>query len=432
MKSLFLAATTLFLIAGAEAREHWGPPSACPQPKADCCPKPCAKPEPKPCKPKACKPKCPPPVDPCCPPVCFERGYPAFNECKPCLPSAYVEPANFDVRCGWDMFVTASFTYWEAMQDGMDLALPAQLTALPIEVANTNITNSAFGNSVLTQDFAFKPGFQVGLGWSGGWDGWTFYGEYTWVRGETHTSGTPPTPSASSIDGVTTGALGVWIPTNWFPSIPLNNATNSISSEWEYAFDIADAQISRPSYIGSRFVFEPVFGARGLWIRQNLDIEAAILPETGVTVTGTSRHARYSSHSWAVGPRVGFNGNWHLGYGFRFLGDVAASLLYTRYTEVKQTVDTPNTATPSIRMKLDDVDGLRPNLDLSAGFGWGSYFGCRRVHFDFAATYDFSVFWQQNMMRYLADLMSDGFVHPGSSPSNLYLQGLTVKAAFEF
>lgn len=443
MKNLVLAAATLLLISGVEAREHWGPPPICPQPKVDCCPKrpkpcppaPCPKPcppqscEPKPCKP-VCKPKsCPPPpcYDPCCPPICFERGHPT-SEC--CTPSAYVEPANINVRCGWDVFLTASFIYWEAMQGGMDLALPGQTTAVsPLLGA---VTMPATGKSVLYQNQSFKPGFQVGLGWSGGRDGWTLYGEYTWVRGETHTSATAPTPDVALIGGVAVGPFGVWIPTSWLPGIYLNNnVTTSISSEWEYGLDIADLQVSRPSYIGTHFILEPLFGVRGLWIRQKLIITTPVLPYTAIPFPAT-RSAHYYSHSWGVGPRAGFNGKWHFGYGFRLIGDAAASLLYTRYTEVTQDVDSPDPVALPLRLKIDDYGALRPNLELSLGLGWGSYFWCRRLHWDFAATYDFSIFWEQNMMRYLADLTANATAHPDAAPGNLYLHGLTIKTEFEF
>ncbi len=206
MKNLTLAAITVLLITGMEAREHWGPPSVCPQPKVDCNPKPCppkpcppkpACPSEKTCAPKPCKPVCKPRVrakpDKCCPPVCFERGH-ETSRC--CLPSAFVEPANIDTRCGIDMDFTVSFLYWEAMQDGMDLALPGQATGINLL---TGVTLPALGKDLLMQEQSFKPGFQLGLGWTGGWDGWSLYGEYTWLRGKTHTSAAAPAPLACGL-----------------------------------------------------------------------------------------------------------------------------------------------------------------------------------------------------------------------------------------
>lgn len=328
------------------------------------------------------------------------------------------------------MFLTASFTYWQAIQGGMELALPGQATTV---VPLAGVTQPATGRSVLVQDFEYKPGFQVGIGWSGAQDDWVFYGEYTWVRGTTNTSATAPAPDVATINGVAVGPFGVWIPTSWLPGVyPNNNVSTTLSSSWEYALDIADVQMSRPFYSGARFVLEPVFGIRGLWIRQDMDITVDLIGPSLVTLPGTSREAHYHSNSWAVGPRAGLNGNWHLGYGLRFIGDASASLLYTRYTDVSQDVDSPDAAALPVRLKLDDFSALRPNLDFSLGFGWGSYFGCRRFYWDLAATYDFNIFWEQNMMRHLADLTADTLAHPDGAASNLFFHGLTVKTSFEF
>src|SRR5690606_20319167 len=125
--------------------------------------------------------------------------------------------------------------------------------------------------------------------------------------------------------------------------------------------------------------------------------------------------------------------------GLRFIGDASASLLFTQYTEVSQNVQSPDTQVVDgedfrfpINLKIHNYNTLRPNLDLSLGLGWGSYFGCRRIHWDLAATYDFAIFWEQNMMRYLANMSADSFAHPSTTPGNLYIQGLTVKTELEF
>lgn len=319
------------------------------------------------------------------------------------------------------------------MQGGMDIAIPGQATSLNLLAGETE---SVSGQHILYQDQDFKPGFQVGFGWSGGRDGWDLYGEYTWVRGETQTSATPPAPGVTQVNGIAVGQVGVWFPTSWFSgAFQNNNSTNSISSKWEYAMDIADVQLSRPSYIGTHFILEPLFGLRGLWIRQSMDLQANVHPFDVGTFPAT-RTAQYRSHSWAVGPRAGFDGKWMMGYGLRFIGDASASLLFTQYTEVSQNVQSPDIvgtqAALPINLEIHNYNTLRPNLEFSLGLGWGSYFGCRRFHWDLAATYDFSVFWEQNMMRYLADMTSDFFAHPSSTPGNLYIQGLTVKTEFEF
>ncbi len=436
MKCLILAAATLLLIQGADAREHRGPPPLCPQPKVDCCPKPKpCKPEPKPCKPvpKPCKPEpkpcaeeCAKPCEPCCPPTCFDHGFPTHPDCTP---AAYSESAAIDLQCGWNTFMTASFIYWEAIQGGMDLAVPGQGTIAGGVLTVPAI--SAVRQKLLQTDFEYQPGFKVGLGWSGMKDNWVLYAEYTWLHGNTSTSGSAPNPDVATIDGIALPQSGVWFPTSFLPSNSANYRTTHISSKWNYKIDLVDAQISRPFYSGTRFLVEPFFGLRGAWIRQQLSLSATNLATTGVAVPATTRRAQYYSRGNGVGPRIGMNGNWHLGYGLRFMGNAAASLLFTDY-DVNQNVDRSDSSGTFVfpqKTKIDDLNVLRPNLDLSLGLGWGSYFKCRRFHWDLAATYDFSVFWGQNMIRYLADTVQVG---TQAAASDLYLQGLTIKTQFEF
>lgn len=410
MKHLLLAAATLFLIQGVNGDE------------GEIAANPCLKT--KPCAPKAnsCVKK-----DPCCdkpcPPVCYERGYATSLACTP---NAYSSPAGIDA--GWDVFFTFNFTYWQAMQGGMDIAFPAQTTALsPVGT----VTQSATGQSIYTQDQEFKPGFQIGFGWNGLKDDWALYGEYTWVRGTTESTATPTAPGVTSVAGVTIGTQGILIPSSWLATdIYTNDPTNAITSQWQYSFDVLDFQMSRPFYSGARFILEPFYGIRALWISQELDLTANIL-NNGVTPTaGVTRTANYDSKSWALGPRVGFNGNWQLGYGIRFIGDSSMSLLFTRYTTLTQNVGSPDATLPPLVTNFNSFDALRPNLDLSLGLGWGRYFKCQKYHFDLAATYDFSIFWEQNMMRYLADLTTSARVD--GAASNLYLHGLTLKTNFQF
>lgn len=432
MKHLILAAATLMLIHGADAREHRGPPPACPQPKADCCPKPCP---PKPCKPKCkpepkpCKPACPKPCEPCkpCPPVCFERGHPT-DPC--CTPAAYSEWAAIDLECSWDTFITANFIYWEAIQGGMDLAIPGQGTITAGSL--TSAAPSAVGFELLKTEFEYKPGFQVGLGWRGHKDNWLVYAEYTWLHGTTHTSSeSAPNPNVATVNGVALPQNGIWLPMSWLPNAS-NDISNNISSHWQYKIDLVDAQLSRPFYSGTNLTLEPFFGLRGAWIRQKLHLDATNLLVGSVpTLASPTRTAHYNSRSAAVGPRAGLNGNWLFCYGLRVEGNIAASLLFTGY-DVHQNVQSPDatgTFQFPVKTKIHDLNVLRPNLDMSIGAGWGMYFCCRSFHWDIAATYDFNIFWEQNMMRYLADTVNAG---TQASPSDLYLQGLTIKTQFDF
>ncbi|MDE3047617.1 MAG: hypothetical protein KGI83_04630 [Verrucomicrobiota bacterium] len=342
--------------------------------------------------------------------MCFERGYPD-NNC--CLPAAYNEPANIELSpCPWDFWVDASFTYWTAYEGGLDLA-----------TSNTNstfLTGVAGGVTIpvdtLEQETAWKPGFKVGLGVDLGHDHWSAYAEYTWFRSRTHTSKTASAAPAGA-------SAAVWTVTGWSLT-HANHSPIEISSTWHCNMDLLDVAATRPFYQGTHLIMAPFAGVRAAWIRQNLRLAMPVV------LAGQNADAVYhfNSHSWAVGPRAGCRGEWHLGWGFRVEGDMAASINYTRYTSVNASADSLVFGS-RVTADLSDYNAIRFNNDMNIGLGWGSYFDCRNYHFDLLVSYDFQIFWDQNMMRYLANEVATGV---GAQPNNLYLQGLTVRAQFDF
>lgn len=373
----------------------------------NCAPKDCGAP----CPPKPCKP---------CPAVCFERGYPNTN-C--CFPAAYNEPANFDLDpCAWDFWFDASFTYWEALQDGMDLGIATTIvgTALPSPQPSS---------SVLFVDNEYKPGFKIGLGMDLGHDDWSTFAEYAWFRSTTST-GTKAAP-ASALGGRAIWVLSGWVrPTTDTTPTTTPPLATSISANWTVNMDLLDVGASRPYYQGTHLIFAPFGGVRGQWIRQKLNTSQVSTAQsaTGATIDSTSST---SSKSWAVGPRAGLNGKWHLGWGVRFEGDVGGSVLFTQYTSVKNTVSPIVANGPTTGGQFNDYNCLRAGTEMNLGLGWGSYFDCRNYHLDLLATYDFQVFWNQNMMRQLVDSINITVPSSGSI-NNLYVQGLTLKAQFDF
>lgn len=393
--------------AGNNSCEPSCPPAPCAKP---CPPEPCVKP----CPPKPCPKPCPP--KPCkpCPPVCFERGYPD-TQC--CLPSAYNEPADYELGpCPWDFWFNASFTYWTAYQEGMDLARSGATYA---------DNNSVSDYSFLYQDTEWKPGFKVGLGLDIGHDNWSGSAEYTWFRSTTSTSANAPSAPAG-------GTNPFWAPTNWaLDNVQGNTHLSALSSTWRLSMDILDGALTRPYYQGTHLIVAPFGGLRAAWIRQNLKIQATPIPQTVGNQTNPDAFFHAKSSSWALGPRAGFQGEWHIGCGFRLEGDVAGSIMYTRYSSISASADALDFTAgdfPSA-VSISDYNTIRFNNDMNVGLGWGSYFDCRNYHFDLLLTYDFQIFWNQNVMRKIAD---DVELLSSYAPGNLYLQGLTIKAQFDF
>jgi hypothetical protein len=323
------------------------------------------------------------PTTSCC---TFEQG---LGLCNEKFPAAYNAPARIDVQCSWDLFLTGSFIYWRADQEAMDFAYA--------RTARTSVTTG----SPLTQDFDFKPGFQVGLGFNFEHDNWVTFLEYTWLH-QTTCTGSSTAPAGYAL-----------YPTSYMSSSQPSFV--SASSKWKSSFDILDATVGRPYYLGRKLTVNPYGGLRAAWIRQNFRVS------TDANVVSHNR-----SNSWGIGSKLGLESHWLLDWGFRVEGDVAGSLLYTKYTSVahRETIsDVESYAS------LDCYGTVRPMADMSLGLAWGSYFDRQNYYFDLGAFYDFKVMWSQNMMRYLANSANNG---ANAQPGDLHLQGLTVKARFDF
>ena len=345
------------------------------------------------------------------------------------IPAAYNFPAAYkmDDQC-WDLFITASYIYWEAFQDTMPTAF--QLEYLPV-CRGSGFTPGGDGDLLLAQT-EYQSGFKVGLGWTTpSCDNWQVYAEYTWYH---------PKSDNDEDDNDDCGCTNNILPV--YPNCitcPCNDLlATELSSKWKLDVDLADISLQRPFYLGKRLVINPFFGLRGAWIKQRFHVKY----DNTLTSTGTEVETTYNtslhSKSWGVGPRVGMEGSWLLWGGLRIIGNASGSILYTSYTKITMSSNVPiSGARGSVALGTANTwkyhkkyDALRANAELDTGLGWGMYLGCDNdFHIDLAATYDFHVFWNQNMME---DLQNQSLHHVAAAPGNLYLHGLTIKARFDF
>lgn len=322
-----------------------------------------------------------------------------------------------------DLFIDLSFTYWNVSEEGLDLANSSMFVS---NGPSTGSLSSFTSNGTsLFQEGGYTPGFKAGFGGSLG--NWTLSSEYTWVRQFTKTNESAPTASPDL-------GTSIWIPNNWFEQLTALGqaivATN-ISSDWKVSLDLADLSIGRPYYQGKTVTLSPFFGLRAAWIRQKLNININIPPEALPVGSSLQSSSNNLSRSWALGPRAGLGASLLFPKGFRLEGDLAASLLFTQYTKVyhSENVASLNSNPSILSESLSNYNCLRPIAEFGAGFGWGSYLGGQKYHFDLFASYDFMYFWDQNMMR---KMMDQTLIGSGSTASDLNIHGLTITSRFDF
>ena len=335
--------------------------------------------------------------------------------------AAYNAPARIEVKKYWGFFLSGSFLYWAAEQDAMELAV------------NTTYVGGSYQNIPSNGQFAvpnfdYKPGYKFALGIDFDYDQWVGLIEYTWFHQQSTSSFGPPPADVL-------GGTSLWRLTDWFAHSDLSTGNiysfaGDFHSKWRSNIDLVDMTLSRPFYQGRQLTINPFGGLRIASIRQNLKVVATQFTGTPpAPVAWNPLVSHNHSNSWGVGARAGLDGHWILGWGFRFEGDIAGSLLYNRFQSIAHREDTSDATNLTLSGRLDEVNTFRPMADMKIGMGWGSYYFQQKYHFDLLATYDFSVMWGQNMMRYLTNELYQEIV---ASPGDLSIQGLTLTARFDF
>ncbi len=320
----------------------------------------------------------------------------------------------------YDVSFELSLLSYYASQDGLDLA---NSQAVLTTGASTGTVVATDNSISLMQDFSYNPGFKAGIGAS--CNEWTLHADYTRLAQTTITNQMP-------IDPIPASGQAVWLLNNWFQQVSSFGQTMSatnISSQWNLGLNFADLTMGCPFYEGRYLSIVPFFGVRGAWINQQLNI-AINVPSVVVTDLVVSPITSFnSSNSWAVGPRTGCDVSWIFNHGLRIEAGTAANLLFTQYTTVQHSEQVATDASSQLSMQLPNINCVRPQLDMSLGLGWGTYLQDKKYYVDFSIRYDFLLLFQQNMMRKLADQMISAI---GAAPGDLYVQGVNIRASFDF
>ena len=252
--------------------------------------------------------------------------------CQPCpcetitedpLMCAYNAPVNTMIKCPMDVFVTASFIYWQAKEKGLELGITANT-----ETADNGCDPCKTG-SVINMDFDFKPGFKVGLGMHSDYDNWHLYLEYTRLHLTDHKTYKLNDDCACNDDCDPFPPCTEILPVRIAEDLYLNVA----KGKWTMNLDVLDLELGRAYWVGTELTFAPFVGLRGGWLDQKMrakycgrvDDEGCAVPSCISYITTNK------SDSWLIGPRVGIDTNWHVWEGFRLFGNTAFSLFYQRF-----------------------------------------------------------------------------------------------------
>jgi hypothetical protein len=343
---------------------------------------------------------------PVCEPVCCEP-----HELLQCPTVAgYNSPARIDIQCGWDVWVDASFIYWQAIQENMEPAYS--------HVPGVTLTLGTNSFGFVNMDFKYKPGFKVGAGMSFDYDNWDAGFEYTRLHQTTHSSAAMSLAAATAGDGY----IPLWININ---NAPLSTLITSFKASWKLNLDFLDVDMGRWFYMGTQLTMRPAIGMRAAWINQHRSATY-----NNILNTALNNIVSESTHSWGIGPRASWDMNWMIGCGFRFFGNNSADLLFTRYHATSNSSNQINGATIlETDVKESHINTLRPHVDLEWGLGWGTYLCNHEWYVDINAAYGFQIFWNQDMFRRFTSPTNIRTLMPYG---DLFVHGLTVTVKLDF
>ncbi len=356
--------------------------------------------------------------------VVHDDYLPAYNAPAAIAVTHKIEQAGMS---NLSFFADASFTYWYISEEGLKIASNS--------VLNGSLLSFPINSHTYFPSFQYQPGFKLGLGLINH-DEWQYQIDYTWARSHVGASNLNHTSGGNIPAGSTTVATGtaVFISDDWFlqgSSLGQALAANSISSHWTVNMNIVDFTAGRPFYQGKRLIISPSGGLELAFISQNMNVSLYELVGQFSSLPAQPIESRTSSHSWGIGPTAGCESRYLLPWNLYLNGKGSFSLLYTTYTTLKHSEDAASTAfNPGpYTLSQNNYHAMRPNSSLELGLGFGKYFCNNRCYFNLSCTYEFSIYWAQNMMRKLLD---DYLTGTSPAAADLFTQGLSINTSINF
>lgn len=345
---------------------------------------------------------------------------------------------------GWT--VSGDFLWWRASEN---LSEYAQVVTKENVIGVGNDT-SGFPKGHNEQiSYAWDPGFSLRAGWMFDYDCWDLLLGWTWYHNHTknHTSSQTGSDvnASTGLVGTNNGLgiygswLGEWLPayaTTTLSDVPLQLVSPGPFSkahlDWKLEYDTVNMEFGK-SFITRSNLLRPFFGLRGATITRTAEAKYSGYHNLGSLLTAVPNffgfiNAEYKTQMdfWGMGPTLGVSDEFRLPHGWRFTGQLAASLLYGRlHAYEKFLLNDLSQGVGSLfgGSKFNNHEKWSPSTNIQMRFGldWAMHFDKNTKEFLLGAA------WEQNVWffhGYGAEI-DKGIM-------NLWLGGLTTTVQFRF
>ncbi|MFZ4772908.1 MAG: Lpg1974 family pore-forming outer membrane protein [Chlamydiia bacterium] len=324
--------------------------------------------------------------------------------------------------CDKEFDISAAAIYEQIRIQGGEVAFVTQ--------SNTQALFPVNGAGV-EQIEEFAWGFKVGAGYSGWNDSWRTSVKYTNFR-----------VVSNSDNQIAYGSAYV-------PSIYANSFVSDQSSDTYTSFQNLQIgnnttinnlvfSLGRPSIVANRVAVDTYYSIMASFlIRRQLQVYTNDVAVGGTALTSATQsysaanggfYQNYQKYTWwGVGPCFGMKGDYYVGKGISFYGDVIGGLEYGSSQSRTSTLSSPKTVGPGQEaLTLNQLYQFAPAMNLELGLNWRYVFDEDQVRVSFQLAYESSYYFM--VMR----TVINNIVTRTDNGAGLGLQGVVLQGMLEF
>lgn len=300
-----------------------------------------------------------------------------YEECGPCLPPRcppIFPDAGPRVCCSSDFYFLFSYIYWTAREDHLSYAYTG--------LRNSPLREPSAGH-VYQPNFGGDNGFKVGIGASLPHDGWDFFAQYTWLHNNAGRS------------RVSKNRRNTTIRPLWFVGGDLepNFQPRSADGTWKLQFNVVDTELGRNFFVSQYMSIRPFCGIKGSWQDQDY-----LVRYTSIDNILFRRRERLhiKQFYWGVGPRSGFDFDFHFNKYWTLFGSAAFSALWGKFEDTRHDTISQNHISTLLLNTEDEFYTIKPVGELIRGIRFEIWFARNTYHLAIEAAYEQQIWWGQN------------------------------------
>lgn len=324
---------------------------------------------------------------------------------------AMVNPSGRpQVRDGANLFFLADLLVWQAHENGLEYAVKTD--------ASEPVASALNHSSTQNMHFDWNCGFRVGLGWNTPHDGWDLLVNWTWFQ--TKGSRNTNVDSDSNL-----------VPVNTYqPAGATTLGFGSSQARWRLHLNMIDLELGREFFVSKWMTLRPFISIRSAWVNQKA---STLFTGSRPTVDQRGSLMKGDNDFWGIGPRVGLNTQWGLGYGFSLVGNGGVSLLYGFFDiDSHQRQLFASGASTQVVDNGDSVRVGRAISELALGLRYDVMFANDHCHFGIQAGWEQLMFFGQNQFRHFYGTSIDNAGASFGNQGDLTVQGWTLAGRLDF